>query len=233
MVSVSTPGDSRAFLRDSASDCARRGHCLLALHHLASFYLGCITGSLVNLGFHYFYFRGYLRDVITEVSSFIEIVASSFSRLSAFAASDSSMFLDELLFVQPRRRFILPRMNEESIRFVQLQVLLGCTCEIESSFVDSGGSMWKDDPGSRCQGFDMFRESADDLILFFRLFRKSREHFLKLVEHRGVGISVDHGDVRCRSLINVVADSGVVASLLILLIVCRHIDQVFCGCELD
>lgn len=102
-------------------------HCLIVLVDL-----GCITGSLVKLGFHYFYFCGYLRDVITEVSNFIEIVASSFSRLSAFAASDSSMFLDELLFVQPRRRFILPRMNEESIRFVQLQVLLGCTSAYSS-----------------------------------------------------------------------------------------------------
>lgn len=71
------------------------------------FDFGCGTGSMVNLGFHRFYFRSRLRNVITEITDFIEILASSFSSLSAFVASDSSIF-HASFFVQPRKRFLLP-----------------------------------------------------------------------------------------------------------------------------
>ncbi|KAF2541662.1 hypothetical protein F2Q68_00030682 [Brassica cretica] len=64
-------------------------------------------------------------------------------------------------------------------------------------------------------------------------FGKSREHRLKLVERRGVCISVDNRDVCCLSLVNVVAGTGAIASLLIVQIVCRHTDRASFGFELD
>ena len=86
-------------LRDTSS-----GRSLLGLleKHVD---LGCGTGTLLNLRFHCFHFHGCLCDVIAEITDFIDIVASSFPSLSAFAGSDSSLLLGELFLFDSKDVF--------------------------------------------------------------------------------------------------------------------------------
>ncbi|KAF3574190.1 hypothetical protein F2Q69_00059026 [Brassica cretica] len=64
------------------------------------------TSSVVNLRFHCFHFRSRLRDVITEVTDFVEIIASSFPISSTFAVSDMGLFFGEFLLFGPEGVFL-------------------------------------------------------------------------------------------------------------------------------
>ncbi|KAF3530557.1 hypothetical protein DY000_02039579 [Brassica cretica] len=156
---------------------------------------------------------GVYKEVeVEEIANFVGVVASSFPSLSAFAASDSDLFLGEFLLFDPK-----------DVLFFLIHGV------ISSGFC----------PDVFPVRFPVYPTESQNRVFFHGFWwlhtegRPCRGNLLKLAERHGVSISVDRGDVCCRSLVNVVAGSGAIASLLIVLIVYRRADQAFCGCELD
>ncbi|KAG5397440.1 hypothetical protein IGI04_019254 [Brassica rapa subsp. trilocularis] len=135
-----------------------------------------------------------------------------------------------------RDRFGFGRVELKIGRDTSKLATLDCpACVLAQSAGHASGS---NEPGRNLKGFSLVKVTFLSLLVrlspsfdpsFVGLFSflTDRVHIFPIrlsvrslgFFKRGVGISVDHGDVRCRSLINVVAGSGVVASLLIVLIV--------------
>ncbi|KAF3554189.1 hypothetical protein F2Q69_00016745 [Brassica cretica] len=68
--------------------------------------LGCIAGSVMDLGFHGSYFCRSLGDIVVKITD-IRRLASRFPSLSAFAASELGLLFSQLFLFVPIENFLL------------------------------------------------------------------------------------------------------------------------------